>query len=392
MNRKLISSAILALFTAATVVTPAAIAGNGNGNNGNGNGNGGNPAALGDPRFAETNEPACNSLTLASTGGPTLKDKKTLLIRWFGYTNYELVYGDKVILLDNGYYNRAGTQYKDYGFDPATVTKADLILIGHGHADHMSDSAQVGAQTHAPIVGAPITITKLLTQPVNPAQLISVTGTTGQVLNFPNIGVTVQTILGRHGEPPAFTGAFSAAYKAAAPAPTPSEAAAFAALGARGTTDPNLTAQGTIAYVITFDDGFKVAYRDSGGKMTDFEHAAMAQIGRVDVLLGAVAANVIAESQAMILLPMLETYRPAVYIPGHHEEEIGGKTDRATEPLFQYAKNEFPDLMTISKTFREPTCFNTRFNLSQGNVDMTGPSGTPASSANLLEWNKPGLF
>ncbi len=174
--------------------------------------------------------------------------------------------------------------------------------------------------------------------------------------------------------------------------PTPSEAAAFAALGARGSTDAGITAAGTIAYVITFDDGFRVAYRDSGGVMTDYEKAAMAQIGRVDVLLGAVAANIIAESQAMILLPMLETYRPAVYFPGHHEEEIGGKADRATEPLFQYAKNEFPDLMTISKTFREPTCFDTRKNLSKGNAAFDGPTGHPASNANLQDWNVPGLF
>ena len=45
-----------------------------------------------DPRLtAASPEAACNSLTMASTGGPTIKDKKTLLIRWMGFTNYELV-------------------------------------------------------------------------------------------------------------------------------------------------------------------------------------------------------------------------------------------------------------------------------------------------------------
>ena len=121
-----------------------------------------------------------------------------------GYTNYELIYGDKIILLDNGYYNRPGTQYKDLGFTAADITRADLIIVGHAHADHISDTAQVAFQTGAPVIGAPITITKLLTnQPtVNPQQFITVTGTTGQVLNFPDIGITVQPILGRHGEPP----------------------------------------------------------------------------------------------------------------------------------------------------------------------------------------------
>ncbi len=378
MQQKLISAAVLALFAGTALFAPASMAAK---------------ASVGDPRFPPvSSEPACDSLILASTGGPTVSDPKTLLIRWFGYTNYELVYGDKVILLDNGYYNRAGSQYKDLGFQGSDVTKADLILIGHAHLDHISETAQVAAQTGAPVVGAPITTSTLASQNMPRSQLITVTGMGGELLRYPDIGITVQPILGKHGQPPSWTGAFGTAYKAAAPAPTPSEAAVTAGFAARGSTDSNITTQGTIAYVITFDDGFRVAYRDSGGVMTDYEKAAMRQIGRVDVLLGAVAANVIAESQAMILLPMLDTYRPTVYIPGHHEEEIGGKVDRATEPLFQYAKNRYPDLLTISKTFREPTCFDTRKNLSKGNAAFYGPMGNPANSDNLDDWNVPGLF
>jgi L-ascorbate metabolism protein UlaG (beta-lactamase superfamily) len=329
---------------------------------------------------------------MAAAGGPTLKDDKTLLIRWMGYTNYELVYGDKIILLDNGYYNRTGTQYKDLGFTADDIKRADLIIIGHAHADHISDTAQVARQTHAPVIGAPITISTLASQGLSPSQQKMVTGTTGEVLPFPHIGMTVQPILGRHGQPPQYTAAFGTAYKAAAPIPTPSEAAAFAALSARGSTDPNIITLGEIAYVITFDDGFRVAYRDSGGVMTDYETNAMTKIGRVDVLLGAVAADVIAEPQAMILLPMLRTYRPAVYIPGHHEEEIGGKPDRATEPLFQYAKNEFPDLVTVSKQFREPTCFDTRVTIAKGYRRDNILTGNVPSNANLQDWNVPGAF
>ena len=140
--------------------------------------------------------------------------------------------------------------------------------------------------------------------------------------------------------------------------------------------------------------GTRLAYRDSGGYMTSYETAAMNQIGRVDILLGAVAANIIAESQALVALPMLETYRPAVWIPGHHEEEIGGKPDRATEPLFQYAKNAFPSLLTVSKQFREPTCFDTRKNLSRGNGEFEGPSenGNTPSNSNLNDWMVQGLY
>ncbi len=199
MKHKPISAALLALFSSSVALAPAAFAAK----------NPGDPRGVGDPRFIpQSSEPACNSLTLAATGGPTINDPKTLLIRWFGYTNYELVYGDKIILLDQGYYNRAGTQYKDLGFQAADVKRADLILIGHAHADHISDTAQVGAQTGAPIIGAPITIAALQPQPVPSSQLVSVTGTSGEVLHFPDIGITVQPILGRHGQPPSFVGAF----------------------------------------------------------------------------------------------------------------------------------------------------------------------------------------
>jgi L-ascorbate metabolism protein UlaG (beta-lactamase superfamily) len=386
-------AAFMALVAGSIAFASTAFAGD-EGHSGDSQGHFGDSRGVGDPRFTPASrEAACNTRTMAAAGGPTLKDDKTLLIRWMGYTNYELVYGDKIILLDNGYYNRTGTQYKDLGFTAADIKRADLIIIGHAHLDHISDTAQVAKQTHAPVIGAPITISTLASQGLSPSQQKMVTGTTpGEVLNFPNIGITVQPILGLHGQPPQYTAAFGTAYKAAAPAPTPSEAAAFAALGARGSTDPNIITQGEIAYVITFDDGFRVAFRDSGGFMTSYETNAMQKIGRVDVLLGAVAADIIAEAQAMVLLPMLKTYQPAVWIPGHHEEEIGGKPDRATEPLFQYAKNAFPDLITVSKEFREPTCFDTRSTIAKGYRRENILSGSVPTNVNLQDWNTPGAY
>src|SRR5471032_85095 len=94
-----------------------------------------------DPRFAPPpREEACRSMTLASTGGPTVKDPKILAVRWLGFSTYELVYGDQIILLDN-YYDR-GPRYRNLGFKAADVKRANLILVGHGHSDHMSDTAQ----------------------------------------------------------------------------------------------------------------------------------------------------------------------------------------------------------------------------------------------------------
>jgi L-ascorbate metabolism protein UlaG (beta-lactamase superfamily) len=346
----------------------------------------------GDPRLAPPSpEPACNTLALASTGGPTLHDGKTLLIRWMGFTNYELIYGDHIVLLDQ-WYDRAGTQYKDLGFGPADVKRADLMLVGHAHFDHMADTAQVGKQTHATIVAAPITADKLLGQGIDAAQIVRVAGTSDEMLDYKRLGFTVTPILARHGVSPKFTDAFGDAYKAGAPKPTPDEAAALAKIRERGASDPKIVTEGTIAYVFTFDDGFKVAWRNSGGVMTDYEKAALKKIGPVDVLLGAIAANIIAESQAKVLLPMLDTYRPDVWIPGHHEAEVGGKPDRATEPLFQYAKNAYPDLITVSKQIAEPTCFDTRQNRANGFRVRRIYEGKRPGNGTLNDWDVPGLY
>ena len=86
------------------------------------------------------------------------------------------------------------------GFKAADVKRADVLLIGHGHVDHMSDAASVGARTGAIVVGAPVTTEKLATQAINMKQVRTVTGRGGELLKFK--GFTVEPILGRHGEPP----------------------------------------------------------------------------------------------------------------------------------------------------------------------------------------------
>ena len=49
--------------------------------------------------------------------------------------------------------------------------------------------------------------------------------------------------------------------------------------------------EGTIAYLITFDDGFRVMYRDSAGVVTEYEKAAMQRVGRVDLAITAFRAD-----------------------------------------------------------------------------------------------------
>lgn len=321
-----------------------------------------------DPRFArqqirESNDPGCEASTLVSTGGAFPKDPKTLAVRWAGYTNFELVYNGQIILLD-AHFDR-GSMFPPLGFTAADVKRANVILLGHGHLDHMSDAATVGARTGALVVGAPVTTDKLKTQPIDPKQIRTVTGRGGELLEF--AGFKVEPILGRHGEPPKnVTEAFESVLKSTAPQPAPEQVKERAAIRERGTNDPRVVTEGTIAFLITLDNGFRIMFRDSGGTVTDYEKAAMQRIGRVDVALVAVSASFLHTLTAQRALEHMRAYKPDVYIPGHHDASFNGLW-RATEPLFQALKDENPNIITVSRGYREPNCFDTEHNIARGN-------------------------
>src|ERR1700693_4875891 len=135
----------------------------------------------------ELRDPACHARTLVATGGAFPRNPHTLAVRWIGFSNFELVYNGRIILLD-AYYDR-GTQYPPLGVTAADIKTADLILMGHGHFDHMSDAALIGARTKALLVGAAVTTDKLSTQPIPLQQVKTVTGRGGEILKFDNFTV-----------------------------------------------------------------------------------------------------------------------------------------------------------------------------------------------------------
>src|ERR1700749_1493250 len=223
-------------------------------------------------------DPACSSDKLTSTGGPAPQNPHTLAARWTGFSNFELAYRGKIILLD-AYFDR-GRDYPPLGFTAADVKKADVIIIGHGHYDHMSDAAFVGIRTGAPLVGAALTTDVLKSEQVPPSQIKTVTGKGGELLQFD--GFTVQPILALHGQPDKHvTQVLEGAYNSLLSKPDADAEAEEKAIAARGTFDPRVITEGTIAYLITLDDGFRIIYRDSGGHVTDYEKAAMENLAGV---------------------------------------------------------------------------------------------------------------
>jgi L-ascorbate metabolism protein UlaG (beta-lactamase superfamily) len=317
-----------------------------------------------DPQFAAMPaDPACTATRLVSTGGPTPHNPNTLVVRWTGFSNFELAYRDKVILLD-AFIDR-GSNYPPLGFAAADVKRADAIVIGHGHFDHMSDAASIALRTGALVVGAPVTTEKLASQSVPRAQIRTVSGKGEEVLQFESF--TIEPILARHGQPDRhITEVMEGALNSLAPKLTPAQEAEEQMIRARGTSDPRIIREGTIAYLITLDDGFRIIYRDSGGRVTEQEKAVMRRIGGVDLALVAVSADFIPALTAQQALEHMQTYHPDVYMPAHHDAAFAGHAPlwRATEPVFQALKDANPKLVTVSRNYREPVCFNTEFNLS----------------------------
>ena len=299
---------------------------------------------------------ACTSLVPAAIGGPLLRDDDTVAFRWLGTTNYEMIYRGQVILFDT-YYDR-GPRNRPIGFTPGQVNRADAIFLGHGHFDHMSDASSIGMRlSHTPIVGGPPTYQRLLTQGIAAPQAIQVTGLGGESFRFK--GFTVEAVLAHHSVLPSTTiTAFSNAIVTELGAPTAEQQAAENVVRARGTFDPRVITVGTIAYFITFDDGFRVVWLDSAGPITDALKAYMVQKDHVDLAIVAYVGHYVQETQIPVTMALVNLFKPRFYLPSHHDEIRDIFMDLGMEPLFLTMRDQTPSIKGISPLYREAVCFD----------------------------------
>jgi L-ascorbate metabolism protein UlaG (beta-lactamase superfamily) len=286
-------------------------------------------------------------------GGPTPGDKNTIVLRWLATSNYELAFRDQVILLDA--YFEQGPRSRPTGIVPGEVKKADAIFIGHPHFDHISDVGPIAQRTTARMIGAPITIDTAYKLGVPQGRGTAVAG--GETLKFD--GFTVDAALAQHSTLKAeVLQTLGKLYDADAGPATAEQAAAEAAIRAKGTFDPEVITKGTIAYGFTFDTGFKLVWLDSAGPITEGVRALAQKLAPVDVAIIGYQGHPVAQVQVPVTLEIVKLFKPRTYMPAHHDQIYGTFVDLGVEPLFEAIEEALPGTRTIAPLHRRANCFD----------------------------------
>jgi L-ascorbate metabolism protein UlaG (beta-lactamase superfamily) len=179
----------------------------------------------------------------------------------------------------------------------------------------------------------------------------------GEIVKFK--GFTVEAILAQHSTlDPELLKAFGDAIEKAT-TPTPQQKAAEDQVRAKGTRDPRLVKEGTLAYLFTFDSGFKLIVRNSAGPITDAERATLQRMGgNTDVAIIPYMGQFMAQRQLEASLPIAKLYNARLYLPAHHDELLPLFPDIGIEPLLMAIRDSVPGATTYSPLYREPVCLN----------------------------------
>src|ERR1700749_1494475 len=263
------------------------------------------------PALAADLPDACNSYTAAVTGGPMPPvESETVVIRWLGNANYEFAYKNKVYLFD-AFFDRPPRSH-DLGFTAADVKTATAIFVSHAHFDHISDIGPVSRQTGAPVIGAPITAEMAKKLGTPEGQIVVAKG--GESMKFGD--ATVEIALAQHSTiQPGLIDIYASLYKNDSPPFTDDEKKELAEVQSRGTFDPKVITEGTLAYALTFPSGFKAVLIGSSGPITPGVRALAEKLGPVDGAIVAYQVHAIADTQIEYTWPIIDLFKPKLFLP-----------------------------------------------------------------------------
>lgn len=304
------------------------------------------------PATADDLPASCSSYTPAIAGGPLPSQQSdTVVVRWLGNANFEFGYKNKVYLFD-AYFDRTPRSH-DIGLKVSDITKAEAVFVSHAHFDHISDIGPIAKQTHAPVVGAPVTAEVAKKLGVPDAQIVVAKG--GESLHFGD--ATVEVALAQHSTiQPGLLDIYSSLYKNDSPEFTDAEKEKLKAVQARGSFDPKIITEGTLAFGLVFPSGFKAVLVGSSGPITSGVRALAERLGPVDLLIVAYQVHAVADTQIQYTWPFIDLFKPKLFLPAHHDSAPPAWVDLGTEPLFDKIRRELPQTAFLAPLYRSPVC------------------------------------
>ena len=98
----------------------------------------------------------------------------TVTLDWLGVSTFRLIVDDVIIFLD-AYLDRVPSA-PPVGLTTADVDRADFILVGHSHFDHLWGAERIANRTGATIIGSHETARIMTNEELPESQLVTVSG------------------------------------------------------------------------------------------------------------------------------------------------------------------------------------------------------------------------
>jgi L-ascorbate metabolism protein UlaG (beta-lactamase superfamily) len=291
-----------------------------------------------------------------------------ITLDWLGCATFRLKIDDLVIFLD-AFIDRAPGA-PPVGLTTQQVDRADYVLVGHSHFDHLWGAERIARNTGATVIGSHESIRLMRDEEVPEEQCMAVAG--GERIRLSD-NVTVRIFPSQH----------SCIWASMAPADQPclgdmgltmqertANLAARAVRRAPAADDPNAEAQrayraqnrqrprgegGALAYLIETPEG-TIFYKDTSGHWTGImrdirpDVALLAAAGR-----GNIDGEPVQGSLAGFMAREVDLLRPRTVVLSHHDDwsATGADPERTFVPVRDELQRQAPHVNLVNMGYME---------------------------------------
>ena len=290
----------------------------------------------------------------------------TVTLDWLGVSTFRLTVDDLVIFLD-AYMDRVPAA-PPVGLGAGQVDRANYVLIGHSHFDHLWGAERIAHNTGATVIGSPETVRLMQLEEVPEDQLVAMAG--GERIRLSD-SVTVQVFPSQHSCIWGTTGAVDevclgdlglalqervasledrAAHRAASQEPGMAEVAAHR----QQISQQPRGEGGAFAYLIETPEG-SILWKDTSGHWTGIlrdlrpDLAPLAAAGR-----GNIDGEPVQGTLAQFVAREADLLRPRRLVLSHHDDWSPPVTSPIdTEPIMRELARQSPQVELVEMGYLE---------------------------------------